>query len=483
MKDKYIDISDYELGRKHGKINFEGVDALQWDEYHGISTAEQAKAAYENAKKKIDKVTAKDIYRDRLQYKNAFADMINKIQQMNPDALEDIVIEEDGLTIRDAIELPMNSVMNVTEEELQGQLSIFAESERIIIYACKENRNYRAYFNRLIRDRAQKLYRAYQATYNTSYSPIYANKAITATRHLKSRNVQQSYGIQTVRYKGVEITSVGISEKPSAVIGQTLDIISLIVAKDYPHFDKSIHPDDLTDDQILLIESRRRLEITVAEYKKLRNLSDYKTAKEELEKSLQDLSHLKYVWKETRKIKRGNGKPIDESIRFELPPISPTTDGERYIKNGTAIITLTSEFAKYLAQGTLKPYAVKLLTVNNREYPHAYHIGNALVDIMNMEKKTDKTVKVSKLLEELPLMPKESDIKNRHYTERIIEPLEHNLEYLKNDIGFLKSWSYCNQYGISAEKELSTMSYNDWKNLYIEFELSDFPKDPIINKV
>ena len=59
---------------------------------------------------------------------------------------------------------------------------------------------------------------------------------------------------------------------------------------------------------------------------------------------------------------------------------------------------------------------------------------------------------------------------------RIIDPFEKDMYALVEKYGILKTWRYCNKKGAPlSDEQWKTLSYHEWSELYIEFEIADYP--------
>ena len=470
-------------------------DGGEADEVFPIVTEEEAKQAYEAAKRKLNNITISHIQESKQLVNQALTKVLDIICKLNDGISKEEAANRrfETLKIFDSdlaqyMKEVGDNLDSYEPEEIKRHLSFFlSEQSQIIKRYTRQTKKtkYRNYLARIIDNKAAKLFEEYNRLYNPSYKLILSGKGTTALQHLSGRSFERNKlisDIATAEYKGTTITKVDYDfdkYKLRGDIGLLSDIIRLKVTSDFPHYDKTILPTEFTDSQTQAIEKHLYQEISVREFMKIRNLKDYKTASEQLNSGLKELSHTVISWEEERRTKDGKKVKLPP---FTLPLIAAVDEGESYIKNGVAYFTLTMPYAKFLAQASLNYYATKLLEVDLKYHPHAYYIGNALVDMANMKKSQTKKkgtrepyrIKVSTLIAEDPNLPDYETVKD--YKNRIKNPFENDLDYLRDKLGVIDSWKYTLQHGVVlTEAEKSVGSYNDWTNWYIEFTLKDFP--------
>lgn len=183
----------------------------------------------------------------------------------------------------------------------------------------------------------------------------------------------------------------------------------------------------------------------------------------------------------------------NETTDFSFSDHKLITSGT--IKNGTIVVELNPEMARYIAHCPLMQFPPILLKNDNRK-PNAFTLGVKIAlhysNRKNQGSGTNNTLSVKSLLSCSPEIPSYEQVtaKNqRNWKQKIIEPLESALNENMR-IGYLKSWSYRDP---SAKTTYSTemvqfFSWEQYRRLMVDFEVADtykintIKKDPIKTK-
>jgi hypothetical protein len=131
------------------------------------------------------------------------------------------------------------------------------------------------------------------------------------------------------------------------------------------------------------------------------------------------------------------------------------------------------------------PTNPKLLQTDDHRNPYAFVIGYKLTNhsYQNAGKPNQNTISVRKLLEFVEDMPKPDEVKGRNHTQKIIEPMERDLNALVSG-GILKWWDYCHENGepltdaeqaerIAADGTDRALPYATAINANIQWELAE----------
>lgn len=206
------------------------------------------------------------------------------------------------------------------------------------------------------------------------------------------------------------------------------------------------------------------LEEEKAEKKRVNNI--LKETKKKIRKDLDILRSIELTWDETTESKSGD---------FD----SVSLIGSRSIRNGYINMTFDPNMAKYLSRLPLTQYPIRLLRVDARN-SNAYIMGLKFTEHYNMDnnqvKKTANKLKVEKLLRYLSL-PSYTDVfkARKSWEERIKEPFEKSLDELTKK-RVLENWEYTAAKGVKlTDAEATSKKYDEWKNFYIEYTLSEAP--------
>ena len=210
------------------------------------------------------------------------------------------------------------------------------------------------------------------------------------------------------------------------------------------------------------LEQYSSVTITLDKYMELTGTKDKKTARAAIKDACDRLFFLSYVVMVKGKTYKGRlfSSMVETSYggKFEM--------------------SYTPEYLRYCA--TTRPAAFHrgMYRINGKQNPYSWSIGQKLWQhyMINRGKANAEHLSVKKLLEAVPDLPTYEEVMegNRVVNQRIIEPVERDLDELKR-LGVLKSWEYSNSRGAALTAEqLANMEYNTWGKLYISFVL-DLP--------
>lgn len=215
-----------------------------------------------------------------------------------------------------------------------------------------------------------------------------------------------------------------------------------------------------------LVERETKTEAEAeAERKRLKNATD--DARKKIKKDLDILHASEFTW--TEKVK---GKTQDW---VSIPVI-----GSRGIRNGYIYMTFDPALAQYMVLLPLTQYAVALLGVDARN-ANAYNIGLKLVEYWNMDNnqkagRADR-IGVDTLLACTTLPTIEATRASRKdWIERIKEPFERAMDVL-TECGLLADWQYTRAKAVplTDDEAMSILSFEEWAQLYVQFDLKDAP--------
>lgn len=120
------------------------------------------------------------------------------------------------------------------------------------------------------------------------------------------------------------------------------------------------------------------------------------------------------------------------------------------IRRGAVSFTFTSRFMREIInrRAGLLPADPALMRTDDKRNPNAFTIGYKLMthSYQNAGETNQNTLSVSRLLDYVETIPRREDVRNRAYTQRIIEPMERDLTALVG-LGVLDWWDYCHVKG------------------------------------
>lgn len=246
---------------------------------------------------------------------------------------------------------------------------------------------------------------------------------------------------------------------------KTIDLLLLKLTDQLPHFNSW----DLTDRQRGEIARKRVVTLTLDEYMKACALSDVKSARDRLNKSLDTLFEAKVTTSENVP-KRGR---VDLEMRIATARAKEDSR-ENPIKGGRAAFAFSQEMAEHLSRHGIMPYPRELLLINTQKYRHAYQIGRYLVWIQNLSagREPPYYVAVEHVMKYAGLPTYDEIHKgDRHIDRKIMEPLHKNLAALVEQ-GVLESVSICKENGEElSDEDLQRMdNIEDFKRLNVNFK-------------
>lgn len=162
------------------------------------------------------------------------------------------------------------------------------------------------------------------------------------------------------------------------------------------------------------------------------------------------------------------------------------------IKNGTIVVELNPEMARYIAHCPLMQFPPILLKNDNRK-PNAFTLGVKISlhysNRKNQGSGTNNTLSVKSLLTCAPEIPTYEQVtanNQRNWKQKIILPLENALNENVR-IGYLKSWTYRDPSAKTTypAEMVQFFSWEQYRRLMIDFEVADtykvntIKKDPI----
>lgn len=151
-------------------------------------------------------------------------------------------------------------------------------------------------------------------------------------------------------------------------------------------------------------------------------------------------------------------------------------------KKGTINFYFSPTMAAYLQQAYLMQYNMNLFKIDGLN-PHTWLIARKLNEHHSMDSNkasgTANTLSVASLLKAAPDIPSFEEVAktDRHFTKRIITPLETSLDQLVT-ADFLSEWTYWSARNTPlTDEQLAALDHNTFANLYVHFEFAHTPPD------
>ena len=176
--------------------------------------------------------------------------------------------------------------------------------------------------------------------------------------------------------------------------------------------------------------------------------------------------------------------PKDQTVKkYSLEIFSGKGTEQSLIKRSkNYFFILNYDLVKYLVERNYITYFPnRAFGIDVMRYPNALSVTNKL-SVMYSEnywKSNKGLISLEKLLESVSDIPSFETVRqtNRHYYDRIIEPLEKTMDYLK-DMKILQDWEWCNKKRSPlTDEQIQGYGYAALKECYIKYEMADYPDD------
>ena len=235
----------------------------------------------------------------------------------------------------------------------------------------------------------------------------------------------------------------------------------------------TIHDYDLSD------EERRTVDLTLEEYKTLKDLKDDATARKNMKNAIMAFASNETIIK----IPLNNDGESFRAIKIDL------TRHVEYIKGYGIKMIVSPEFAEYVPKGYVLKLPKNIYRIDTQKYPSAFNLAKYLCWYYGFNHKKDKgptsanpeIISVKSLLKECRTIPKYEEIKDSgNIYDRIISPFLSALESVealkKTEEGFKgnKNGFISYEFVHSKGKELTKKERSDLENGRIQY--SDFIK-------
>ena len=323
-------------------------------------------------------------------------------------------------------------------------------------------------------------------------SIILQNKAINAFSHISDRSFHSADALSekaTAFQEDVEITIDDIADSRFNVSTQKVkDLMLEHLAEQLPR-GLDVSPDS--------IAAKREVTLTVKEVSE-RFHTGMKEARQMLNEAVTTLYNSSVRWKElsyyTEDGKRRREPEVMEYEHRYLAGIGKTSENTPVIR-GRAKVVFDYDFAVLLSRsGYVMFYHPNLYRINSNVNRHSYYLGRKMCEHYNsivrdyeaeeassgghVMAKNANRLSVKNLLKVCPDLPDYEEVmaSGGAVRRRIIDPFEKDMYALVEKYGILKTWRYCNKKGKPlSDEQWKELNYQDWSELYIEFEIADYP--------
>ena len=258
--------------------------------------------------------------------------------------------------------------------------------------------------------------------------------------------------VNNVKFSADGINSLPTPFKCDTIVQRVFDIFILKLTPILP-YKKEMSDSDFKKFQCV--------SITLKEYMTLCNIKSNKTrAIEQLCTALNVITHISVEFSDTHFIRKN--KSESEYYFFRI-----TDTVTRDKSTGTYSIIFNVNFLRYLSKTYIMPFDLQLFKINLKLHSHAYKLARRLLlhHNMNFSKSNANIISVKILLESTNIPTYEQvKSKGRQIKQLIIQPLELNMNYLKQ-INFLE-WNYTTNIDYIYQK---------WIDSSIHFKILNYP--------
>ena len=229
-----------------------------------------------------------------------------------------------------------------------------------------------------------------------------------------------------------------------------------------------------SNDTIALLNELDKFEteIDVNNYMAIAELSDRKRATKKIKTALERLFDTRFV--AVQKGYRYEGK---KKVEFQDVYEGRILQSKyRQEHGGKFYAKPSNDFLRYCATTSPADYHKGILKIDERyfKYALAFYLKMWEHYMLVRGKEKGHILSVLKLIESVDDFPTYEEVakRGRHFDRDMITPLEKNLDELKR-LGVLVSWEYCNEKEKPlTSKQLDSMDYKTWSDLYIKYVLN-----------
>lgn len=210
------------------------------------------------------------------------------------------------------------------------------------------------------------------------------------------------------------------------------------------------------------------------EYLQLRGLESWDKAQRQIKADLSMLLSVQLT--RNPSTKRNKTKP---GQTFKLMNFFDSAEVD---KKGTIRITFAPTFFSLINEkGAFNvAYFPNLLWhLDNKRNPNSYFLGRKIAELKNIQygDKNEDRISTKTLRENAPYIPSYDEVmaEDRHLTNRIIAPLERDLDALEE----ILTWEYCHKNGAPlTDEEVQNFNYKLFDTLLVKVTWKDYPPRP-----
>ena len=193
-----------------------------------------------------------------------------------------------------------------------------------------------------------------------------------------------------------------------------------------------------------------------------RGLNDKKNASKQLRESLEMLhaASMSYTTADKKGKKTVSNFHFVDSFQYDL-------------RKGIAHIIMSPSFLSHISLDKhLLNYNRNLLTTNDRKNPNSYNFGRELLaDARRNENKENRNINGVFIINTKKLLDVCGLKYDPHFTTRVLERFENDMDALVFDYNVLKSWSLCKKGREPlTDAELRNLNYETFLETYVLYE-------------
>lgn len=204
------------------------------------------------------------------------------------------------------------------------------------------------------------------------------------------------------------------------------------------------------------------IDLSIRDYMSYRGLNDKANASKQLRESLEMLHAASMSYTTADK----KGKKIVSNFHF--------VDSFQYdLRKGIAHIVMSPSFLAHVSVSKhLQNYNRNLLTTNDRKNPNSFNLGHELLaDARRNENKENRNINGIFIINTKKLLDVCGLKYDPHFTTRVLERFENDMDALVFDYNVLKSWNLCKKNREPlTDAELRELNYKTFLETYVLYE-------------
>lgn len=252
-------------------------------------------------------------------------------------------------------------------------------------------------------------------------------------------------------------------------------------------------------EEIVNGDKMQYITVTTEDYAKLRGISNDRQARRELLSVIRCLLSVKIIHKHIDT--KGNTIFMESPSFFTLGHLADNSDDTSFKScclGKVKRIYIPSSMSEMIKKESVILYNKNLIRLNSKEDKTAYHLGSYLCEhkFSNAGRANENRITIKTLLERCENIPTLEEVMkgDRAIKRTIIDPFLEGLACLCHDpkgIHMIKSYKFLvknahlsgrTKFTEISEEQASNLSYPDFIELFVNFELNEYPETSLLYK-